>query len=174
MRDYPAIPNVFRINSSSNILLDDQNQRQPSAAQKNYLKNEHENINSDISYQYLQHQHYKSNSNDEGLNGARQYPNPYIDTISQAEYQSNGHLNKIPRENSCRPVSIRTGEDRLFTALPVAISKTALQTGILSSVSNKRNNYILWIVTPVAARYVYTQIFFMCRFFLYCERNTLW
>lgn len=179
MRDYPPIvPNVLRINSSSSILLDDQNhhhqqqhqqqqqQQQTASVQQKYITKEHDNMNGDINYHHLQHhqhhQHHHYKQDSDGYNGVRQNSNPYIDTISQSDYQSNGHLNVIPRRNSSRQTTAtaaRTIDERLLSS-PTA-ENTAIQTGILSSVSNKRNNYMLWIVTPVAARYV-------CHFML-CE-----
>lgn len=120
MRDYPAVPNVFRINSSSSILLDDNKHK----ISKN-SECEHLAMNGDINYR---HRNNGSRISDAGPNGtACAFIN--IDGISE-----NGNFTL----NSVR-------EDRLLSP---AANDNVQQ-------SQRKNNYALWIVTPVAARYVY-------------------
>lgn len=119
MRDYPAVPNVFRINSSSSILLDDKHKISKNS------EREHLTMNGDTNYRY------RNNSRiSDGPNGtACAFIN--IDGMNE-----NGNFTL----NSVR-------DDRLLSPVTKSTNDNVQQ-------SQRKNNYALWIVTPVAARYV--------------------
>lgn len=119
MRDYPAVPNVFRINSSSSILLDDKHK-----VTKN-SEREHLTMNGDINYR-----HRNNGRISDGPNGTAC---AFINIDGMAE---NGNFTL----NSVR-------DDRLLSPVTKTVNDNVLQ-------SQRKNNYALWIVTPVAARYV--------------------
>ncbi len=122
MRDYPAVPNVFRINSSSSILLDDKHKISKNS------EREHLTVNGDINYR-----HRNNSRIADGPNGtACAFIN--IDGISE---NGNFTLNSVRDDRLLSPVTSKATNDNV-----------QLQ-------SQRKNNYALWIVTPVAARYVY-------------------
>lgn len=182
MRDYSNVPNVFRINSSSSILLDDHHQQQHhKQQQQQHLRQQQQqtasnlnknvinepNMNGDINYHNRYHHMATGGSvllGGEDASGNEDRRNSYslLDSISHIGNHTNGHLNV---NSACR------GKDRLAVSNcgPTTPNKSAygslqsqpLPPPPLSPVDpiptasfDKRNNYMLWIVTPVAARYV--------------------
>ncbi|KAJ6638171.1 hypothetical protein Bhyg_10904 [Pseudolycoriella hygida] len=118
MRDYPAVQNVFRINSSSSILLDDKHKISKNS------EREHLTMNGDINYR-----HRNNSRNCDGPNGtACAFIN--IDGISENE---NFTLNSVR-------------DDRLLSPVTKTSSDIVIQ-------SQRKNNYALWIITPVAASF---------------------
>lgn len=119
MRDYPVVPNVFRINSSSSILLDDKHK-----ITKNSDR-DHLTMNGDINYR-----HRNNNSRiSDGQNGTAACAFINIDGISE---NGNFTLNSVRDDRLLSPVATTNGNNVLH--------------------SQRKNNYALWIVTPVAAR----------------------
>lgn len=120
MRDYPAVPNVFRINSSSSILLDDKHKLSKNS------EREHLTMNGDINYR-----HRNNSRITDGPNGTAPCTFINIDGVNE-----NGSFTL----NSVR-------DDRLMSPVTTTTKGNVPQ-------SQRKNNYALWIVTPVAARYV--------------------
>lgn len=184
MRDYSNVPNVFRINSSSSILLDDHQQQQHHKQQQQQHHHLHQQqqqtapnlnknvinepyMNGDINYHNRYHHSATGGSvllGGEDASGNEDRRNSYslLDSISHIGNHTNGHLNVN---------SGGRGKDRLAASNcePTTPNKSVygsvqpqpLQPPPLSPVDtipiasfDKRNSYMLWIVTPVAARYV--------------------
>lgn len=123
MRDYPAVPNVFRINSSSSILLDDKHKISKNS------EHEHLTMNGDVNYRHRNNGRIIS---DGPNNGGTACSFINIDGVG-----GNGNF-----ALNC------AGEDRLLSPIIKSTNDNVQQL-------QKRNNYALWIVTPVAARFVY-------------------
>lgn len=148
MRDYPAMPNDFRINSSSSILSDDQTQHQQQRHTPQQKQQENLNMNGDINlhHHHRHHHNHQQQPQQQYLNhhnkptgyhgGSRQNSGSYIKTISNINDHNKGHSNYNLATNSNRH----------------EYKNEKLQSGSSTLTASKRNNVVLWIVTPVTAR----------------------
>lgn len=183
MRDYPTVSNVFRINSSSSILLDDHHHNHHQQQHQQHkltstLKNNSGSgggvgeqlrhyANGDINLN--QHQHnsgrdsvYSVNASCDDNNGGsgdsdaideRRNSCSFIDAITSiggtgaanVVADNNNRYHSILNVNPCL-------RDDRFPGTTISPILSASING--AAHFPRRNNYALWIATPVAARYV--------------------
>lgn len=190
MRDYSNVPNVFRINSSSSILLDDHHQQQHHKQQQQQQQHHHQhqqqtaanlnknvinepNMNGDINYHNRYHHSATGGSvllGGEDTNEDRRNSYSLLDSISHIgshlNVNSAGRGKDRLAASNCGPTTPNKSVYGSLQSQPLPPPPLSPVEPITTASFDKRNNYMLWIVTPVAARYVYFTLHIILRMVL--------
>lgn len=166
MRDYPGVPNVFRINSSSNIYDVEQYQRMLKAST---TKDTHRNtnINGGRNYDHSYHNSASKKNNygendDESSIDSQPNKQPgstncytLLDAITSAVTGGTcgGAVHPVHDDSNSEKQSVhKTRTDDRHFGQRTSLTQSASISPYSYGNDNYRKSYLLWIVTPVAAR----------------------